>query len=402
MAYAISDLKTDLTGVLHGTTLNQITALDNLIDRAARQLLLELDPQETKRVLQFTGPVFNTVYDYPIATDVKGNKIIDIFPQVRRLPQDVWTQAYNQAFDVVKQGLFSSPNMFTMNYDTGIRSIRINAPFLNPPVVLNQAESTTDNGTWAAGGTASNLATNNQNYVQGGGSLQFDAATGAAYLENNTMGAVDLSDVVNQAYLFAWVYIPTGSELTSVNLRWGSSSSDYYSVTATQNQQGNAFVDGWNQCQFPWLNASVVGSPDSSAIDYLRVTLNVTGDQTACLINGIDSILGTILSYEYYSKYMFRDSSTGAFQETVTDDTNLINLDTDSYNLLFNLVAFYAFQQQQGMDALFYDANMFGQLYQTGIARYKALYKSEVQKPQSSYYTIDKPGYPNIGRRLNY
>lgn len=403
MSYSVLDLKNDLSGVLHGTTNNQIQNLDGLINRAARKLILDVDPQETKRTLQFVNPIFNSVYDYPIAADVKGNKVIDIFPQVQRLPQDVWTQAYNQAFDVAKQNILATKNMFTMNFNTGLKTIRINAPWLNPPVILNQIESLTSNGTWAASGTASNLAVNNSNFAQGAGSLQFDATTGAAYIENSTMAAVDLSDDVHQGSFFSWVYVPVGSNLTSVNLRIGSSASNYYTLTVTQNQQSVSFVNGWNQCEFDWASMTTVGSPDASALTYSRVTLNLAANATACKVNGLDWILGTILSYEYYSKYLFRDALTGAFQETVDDDSNLINLDTDSYNLLFNLVAAYAVQQQQGADAMAYDGNFFGIEYKTALARYMALYKSEVQKPQSSYYPVANQSYNGImGRRFGY
>lgn len=392
MAYSVANLKNDLSGILHNTTTNEIANLDGVIDRSARKLLLDLDPQETKRTLEFVNPIYNTVYDYPIAADVKGNKIIDIFPQVQRIPRDVWTQAYNQAFDVIKQGIFTLTNMFTMNFNTGLKTIRINAPFLNAPVIINQIEAIGTNGTWSVGGTATDLAVNNTNYVQGAGSLQFNTTTGAAYLENTTMTAVDLSDVENQSSLFVWVYIPTGASLTSVELRWGSSSGNYWTKTVTVNQEGTAFVNGWNQCQFIWSTATTVSSPDSSAIDYARITLNTTATLTGCLLNGLDSILGTILSYEYYSKYLFRDVSTGAFQETVTDDSNLINLDTESYNLLFNLVAYYAAQQQQGQDAS-YDGQLFKNEYDVGLARYMSMYKSELQKPQSTYYPMPRKGY---------
>lgn len=386
MSYSVLNLKNDLQGVLHGTTLNNIQNLDGVIDRGARQLLLDIDPQETKRALEFVNPIFNSVFDYPIAADVKGNKLIDIFPQVQRLPLDIWGQVYNQAFDVSKANIFSLSNMFTMNFNTGLKTIRINAPFLNPPIIINQADDTTVNGTWTAAGTASNITTNNTNFAQGAGSLQFDVTTGAAYVENSTMAQVNLTDDLNQSSLFVWVYVPTGTTLTSVNLRWGSSSGNYYTETVTQNQQSVSFVNGWNLCQFVWSTATTVGTPDVTAIDYVRVTLNVTGAMTGCLVNGINSILGTILNYEYYSKYMFRDAITGAFQETVTDDSNLINLDTESYNLLFNIVAFFASQQQQGVDAGFYDGNFFKNQYDMGIERYKAMYKSELQKPQSIYY----------------
>lgn len=401
--YNVSAMKQDLAGVLHGTTTNQITGLNNLINRAARTLLLDVDPQETKRTLEFVNPIYNSVYDYPISADVKGNKIIDIKPQGNRQPWQVWSQAYNQAFDVWKRGFFAnSRNMFTMNFNTGIKAIRINAPCLNIPVAINQAESTNDNGVWSTAGTASNIQTNNTNFIQGIGSVQFDAATGAASIVNSTMASVDLSNVMNQSSLFVWVYIPTGSNLASVSLQWGFDASNYYSLTVAQNQQGVAFQNGWNLCQFIWNNSATVGVPDPSAISFLQVILDVTADMPACLVNGIDSILGTILSYEYYSKYMFRDAITGAFQETVTDDSNLINLDTESYNLLFNLVAFMSMQQQQGLDALFYDANFFGQQYQTGLAEYKAAYKSETQKPQSTYYAEPYKGYGRyLGRFYN-
>lgn len=402
MAYSVLNAKADLTGVLHGTQLSQIQNLDGIFNRAARQLLLDLDPQETKRVLEFTNPIFNSVFDYPIAADVKGNKIIDIRPQVRRLPVDVWSQSYNQAFDIAKTNILSQTDMFTMNFNTGLKTIRINAPFLNAPIVVNQIEAIATNGTWAAGGTASNLVVNNSNFVQGAGSLQFDSTVGAAYLENSTMSQIDLSSYVNQSSFFVWVYIPTGTNLTSVNLRIGSDSSNYYTSTITLNQQSVAFVNGWNLCQFQWSSMSVTGSPDSTVLNYARITLNTIGTNTACKINGLDSILGSILEYEYYSKYMFRNVTTGAFQETVLDDSDLINLDTESYNIFFNLLAYFAVQQQQGVDAINYDGPFFKKAYDDGITRYKAMYKAENQKPQTVYYAQPNTGYGRyIGRGWN-
>lgn len=400
--YSVQTLKNDLTGIIHGTTPNQIQNIDGVINRSAREILLDVDPQETKRTVEFVAPIFNSVFDYPIAADVKGNKLIDMFPQVQRLPQDIWGQSYNQAFDIGKQNIFSLTNMFTMNFNTGLKTIRINAPWLNPSVIIDQIDAIAVNGTWAVGGTASNISANNSNFAQGAGALQFDITTGAGWIENSTLTAIDLSDFLNQSSLFTWASVPTGANLTSVNLRFGSSSSDYYTLTVTQNQQGVAFVNGWNLEQFPWASMSVTGSPNPAAITYARITLNVTANMTGCLVNGLNSILGTILNYSYYSKYLFRNSSTGAFQETVLDDADLVNLDTDSYNLLTYKVATFAVQQQQGLDASFYDGPFFENKYQQALLRYKALYKSELSKPQSSYYKMPLKGYNIIpGRGFN-
>ncbi len=398
MSYSVLDCKNDTVGEMHGTTSNQVQNFDGVINRAARQLLLDLDPQETKRTVEFVAPIFNTVYDYPIASDVKGNKVIDIFPQVQRLPLDIWGQQYQQAFDVAKQNIYSAANMFTINFNTSLKTMRINAPYLNTPTIISQIDNITDNGTWATGGTGSNLTVNNSNFAQGAGSLQFDAATGAAYIENSTITAVDLSDVENQSSLFVWVYVPTASNLTSVNLRWGSSSSDYYDITVTQTQQATSFVNGWNLCQFQWSSASTTGSPDVSAINYGRVTLNLTANATAVKVNGLNSILGTILNYSYYSKFLFRNASTGAYQETVLDDSDLINLDTESYNLLTYQVLYLVAQQMQGQDAPF-DGSFAKQAYDAGLIRYKSMYKSELQKPQSTYYSMPLTGYNRIPGR---
>jgi len=400
VSYNIQDLKNDLTGVIHQTQLNQVFNLNGIIDRAARQVLMDVDPQETKRTVEFSVPIFNSVYDYPINEDVKGNKIIDIIQQVNRLPRDVYGQAYNQAFDIAKQNVFTAQDMFTMNFNTGNKSIRINAPFLYPPVSLNQTSNTTTNGTWTVGGTASNLSVNYQNYVQSNGSLQFDLGIGTGYLENSTMEAINLENVALQASLFINTFLQTGADITAIALRWGSSSSDYYSKSVTVNQQGFAFNNGWNTEQFDWRTATVVGSPDSSSITYLRVSFTTTSAQYGCLLSGISSILGSYLAYEYYSKYMFRDAITGEFQETVTDDSNEINLDTETYNLLFNKVAHLASQQLQGIDALSYDGNFFEKEYMTCLSKYKEMYKSEIQKPQTVYYAQPKKSYTGFIGRL--
>jgi len=399
--YSITDVKNDLAGVLHGTTLSQIQNIDGVINRAARQLLLDCDFQETKRTVEFVAPIFNTVFDYPIATDVKGNKIIDIFPQVNRLPSSIWLQSYNQAFDIAKQNLFASQNMFTMNFNSGLKTIKINAPYLNSPIVVNNIDNITNNGTWSVAGTGSTLSVNNTNFVQGAGSLQFNVTTGSAYIENSTMTAINLSTYLNQSSFFIWVYVPIGANLTSVNLRIGSSIANYYTLSVTQTQQGTAFINGWNLCQFEWSSMSVVGIPISTALKYSRVTVVMTANASAVKVNGLNSILGTVLSYSYYSKYLFRNAITGAFQETVLDDSDLINLDTESYNLLFNQVAYLAGQQQQGADALQYDASFFLNAYNSGVQRYKNQYKSELQKPQSTYYSMPRVNYGRfLGRRF--
>lgn len=396
--YSIQDLKNDLTGVMHGTQLNQIYNLDGVIDRAARQLLLDCDPQETIREVAFTTPIFDSVYEYALASDVKGISILDIRPQVNRTPADVFNQDYSQQFNLAAQqnnngGIASQ---FNIKFNSSLKTIEINSATAPPAIIINTASGTTINGTWVVGGGAQNLSTNNVNWVANGGSLQFDLAAGhtTGYLENSTMAALDLSANVNQATDFLWSSLPTGASFSAIELRWGSSATAYYARTATLTQSQTAFQNGWNQTGYVWKDASVVGSPNPASITYLRVTYTYNNTlQTAVLLNNITCNTGQILNYLYYSKFLFRDFVTGAYQETVTDDSNLINLDTESYNLLFYQTAFLASQQQQGRNAIQYDGKFFSDKYTDELTKYKLRYRSQTQKPRHYYYRKPNPGY---------
>lgn len=402
MSYSIANISADLSSIIHGTNLNDVNNLNGLFNRAARQLLLDLDPQETIRIAPFTTPIYNQVYDYALPVDIKGTKLIDVFPQVNRNGRDVYLQDYNQDFDIKK--ILTSQDQFTILFNSGLKTIRIAAPFLNAPTVLNYASDTNSNGTWVTGGGATGLVVDNVNFIDGGGSLEFNLAAGQStgYLENSTMTPLNLTNNLNQATNFLYSYLPTASSVSGVELRLGSSSTNYYVLNSSITQQNTSFSNGWNLLQYPWVNMTVVGTPNIAAINYIRVTWTYDSTlQTAVRLNDLLSILGTILNVQYYSKYLFR-TLAGVWQETTTATTDLINLDTESYNIFLNQVAYLTMQQLQGLDALFFDANFFLQEYQAGVKRYKSMYKSQVQLPQSTYYKMKRPGYGAWGGRTRW
>lgn len=350
-------------------------------------MLLDIDPQETKVIAQI--PIFNSVYDYPCPTDLKGNAEIDIFPQVNRQWQDYYQQQFNQDFDLSK--ITALTDSFTVLFNSATKSLRINAPTLTSPTSVNQASATSNNGTWTADGVvATGLTANNTNYQSNGGALQFNLTSGTGYLSNSTSGTVSLSSMLNQGSMFCYVYLPTGSQFTSITMAWGSSSSNYYSVTATQNQLGVAFNNGWNLIQFPWLGATVTGTPNPASITYLKVSFITTATQTGVLLNNIFMGMPLLCNIEYYSKYLFRDGITGVFKEIPTSTNDNINLDTETYGAFLYQCGMILAQQQQGVDALFYDASYFTNKYEAVIEIYKALYKSEKTIPTATYYY--KPG----------
>lgn len=392
MSYNITTLLNDITSVIHGTTANKIPNVYGIINRSARAVLLDVDPKETTRIVSL-GQVFNDTFDYALPADVKGDRIIDIRPQAGRTPSDIFVQDYSQTFDANKQTSFTN-SIFTQ-WNTGIKTLRIEAPTLTSPTSLTDTGSTTN---WAVTTGASNLTLDSTNFVAGSGALKFDLLAGSAsgYIENQSLSPVDLTSHMNVSTLFLWIYLPTGTAVTSIDLRFGSSNVNYYNYTVTTTQQGLTFQNGWNLLAFPWVSATKTGTPVVSAMKYVRVTFNYNSTlQTGVKIDSLTSTLGYIFEIQYYSKFLFRDPSTNAFQESVVDITDvnkIINLDTDSYNLLFNKTAFFVSQALQGADAE-YDSTVWDKEYQLALARYKALNPSEAMKKAESYYKMPKKGY---------
>lgn len=402
MAYSITTLINDLAGVTHGTTVSKIPNIYGIFNRAARQVLLDVNPKETQRIVQL-AQVFNNVFDYPIPVDVKGDNLIDLRPQANRKPYDIFYQGYEQDFD--SQKILGNKNAIYTQWNTGIKTLRIEAPTLKAPLVLCDTSTLTG---WTATAGAQNLSLDTTLNVAGGGAIQFDLAAGSTTgsIQISTLNPIDVTTSVNIDTEFYWVYLPTATAITNLALRWGSDiTANYYTYTVTTTQQGTAFQNGWNLIAIPWNLATKVGTPVITAFDSVQLIPTYNGAlQTGLKFCNFTSNTGYIFEVVYYSKYLFRDPSTNAFQETVvdvTDNNKIINLDTESYNLFFNKVAYFTAQQLQGADAD-YDATFFDNEYQKALTRYMALNPSEAMLKGTSYYTIPRKGYGGYGNRYGY
>lgn len=406
--YDIDSLNQELEGMMHGTTLNQIENPNGVWTRAARRLLDDVDPQETKIVSQF-GKVYDGVWDYSLAVDVKGNKIVDLFPQANRKPWEKFSQNYNQTFDRYKN--ISLVPDFTPRYAGAVRTIRIAAKGLQTGISVNNANGYNTDGIWVAGANVANVATNNQYMVDGGtGSVSFTLSqTGVpgtvGIIKDSTMDAVDLTNHYNNADEFFSIYMPNAAGISSVRYIFGSNTNgltNYFdSGEITQQYMGYSFQDGWNNIMIPFADFAIIGTPNVASIRYVEIRITYNGTiQTQVLLNQFWSRLGVIFNQEYYSKYLFRDALTGAFQEKVTDTSNVVNLDTDGVNgLLYSMLGMVA-QQVQGADALYFDANEAEQQYQSWLQGYRQKYRSEIIKPSAFYYRTPAAGYRRFfGRR---
>jgi hypothetical protein len=383
MARTIAQLKNDLARKLHGTNLNQVQDVNGLIDEAAREVLNDVDFYETKRIAQIGNAVYSDVYDYTLPTDLKGNKIIDIRPQVNRGDGDVSTSRYGVSFD-----RFKSKFHFTIRDNQGVRSLRYNKGD-GTNTTIHQVNSITANGTWSVGDDGTNLTLDTVNYISGNGALNFDVdgSTTTVSLQNTDMTAVDLSDYEDQGAIFVWVFMPV--VITDATLRWGTDvTANYWEDTVTA-PQINSFQVGWNLLRFDWNGATETGSPSSSAVDSVKISLTYDGNaDTDYRLDNIVCSLGEIHEIEYYSKYLFKNTS-GTLIEEVSADTDEVVLDLEGYNCLLYKCLELAAPQIQAEDSGF-DYQLYEKKYTQSKQRYKQKYRSEIRKPKSYYYSAKR------------
>ena len=396
MSYSILQLQEDVQALLHGTTLSRVQNFYGSVNRAATDILQDLDPWETKETASL-GQVYSGVFDYAAPTRLKSDKIIDVRKTVDRPINDINEPVYSRPFDL-KKGLIQ--RIFEVHNNGTQRYLRISLPILGQTLV-NSCDTTTANGTWAASGDASGLVTDGINFVQGTGSLRFNlAALGSSgILTNSTLQSMDLSSMEDTGAMFASVFLPDASDFTSVSLRWGSGAGDYWERTVTAPHFGS-FVDGWNQCRFDWDGATEVGAPDATAVTYLRVAYAYNGDaQTNARLDYVFAAQGQEYSCDYYSKYFFRDS-LGEIKERADDPEDVICLDTDAYDVYVYRVMYLLAQQIQNASQTS-DVAFYLNEYTQRRDRYRLANKAENQALISTYYQPVRGGYSNATRYLN-
>lgn len=183
---------------------------------------------------------------------------------------------------------------------------------------------------WTTTGDATNITLDEVEYKQGSGSLNFDvdvSASGSdfAAVYNENVDSKDLSDFDETGVWIFESYIPDVTEFTSVTLYWGSDSSNYYSATVTTDIDGAAFQDGWNTVKINWSDATATGSPDTSAITYIRYQVNYSasqGDDTDFRIDYLRIARPETLTYHYVS-WDVGTNSGGTALSTFTATTDI-------------------------------------------------------------------------------
>lgn len=397
----IADLKADVTRKLHGTSLAKVLSFESVAAEAARNVLSRINPNETIRTAAIDNAVFDDVTCYAAPSDIKGDKVIDVYPQVNRMGADNFTRVFPESFDRE-----ATQNTLSVENKNGLKFLRLREDVSTPMTVVTDVNSTTG---WSVSNGASNLQLDQLNFVSGNASIRFNISGSNATVENSTLSAVNLSTIDQQTSMFVWVFIPNGTTVSSFTGRIGSNASNYYSKTVTVTHARQAFSDGWNLLRFSFDGATETGTVDWGAITYVRLDFEFDGDANNFRLDSIVAGIGEIYEIKYYTRFLFK-SADGVYKEIPTLGTDTIELETDAYNILMYELAYLLTQEIQGTNGSFDESffakqlgiNADGSLAPGGMyRRYQMNYPSQHKKARSTYYKMPgrtfKAGIDTIG-----
>lgn len=377
--YTQSDFKSRINAGIQGKVDMLISAQDTM-NEAVRTVKNEIKLRSHKRRAELVPNLFSEIYEYSCPSDMDGLSIIDIPSQSIREDGE---------FTLVPPEQFRRDRIkgdIAIDDYNGSRILLIDSKVID---WTSKFISTTSASDWSAFGNAENITLNSYNYINPYSSIEFDinsdsGTTAGIYADN--FGTQDLSEYIqSDGAVFVNVRLASATNVTSMKLRLGTSSSAYYEFTATTQSDGTAFQNGWNTIRFSMINPTTSGSPSSSDIQYVATYIVKTTDkinEDGYLINGMTAKRGKHHNIHYYTKYGWKDNS-GAYKQNSTTPTDYLIADEDEYDIFVAKARMLA-----AIELDFNEVNIarLGKQYGDAIERYKIINPSEEKMVISTYY----------------
>jgi len=382
--YSRTQLKASIATMISGTISD--TDLNTIVNRAVREVLLAADLRSAKRKVALSPGLFDDIYDYTCPTDLKGFGIIDIKPQISRGRFDKWRLTDTEEFDRMKQDIGTGENLVAIDDFDMIRKLRISRVISDSSITVDGLNAV---GNWAGFGDGGNITKDADNYVKGSACLNWDIGSGGlttAGIYNEDLTAIDLSDYLTGGSIFVWVYIQDTTDITNFILRIGNSSSNYYHMTETTNNEGTAFVAGWNLLRFDLVDKVETGTVVATNCTYCAIYMTKDAGKVSETDYRFDYIvlkMGEKYNVIYYSKYGWQ-SNAAVYLENSTADTDYLNVDTEEMNLIELKASELGerYLRNQG------EANNFRTLFMDNLVKYTINTPSEALVMITTYHFI--------------
>ena len=341
----IAEVKNNLTGMLHGGSLDDVKNLYSLMERVSNVVLSHLDPIETEREAALASLIYDDIYNYALASDYK--KLIDLRPQDNRQSLDSSSRGYAERFDLQKA---IKEKTISIEGRDGTKFIRINWRTRSPKLLHNM-NSLTANGTWSASGTSTGLKAQTLFKISGNASIEFDMVATGDGIQNTTMSVLNLTNEDEVADVFVWIYLPSAP--TSISALWGNDLTTKYwtGVAQTAQADGTAFKTGWNLIRFPWSTATETGTVAPATIDSFRLTITSSA-LSNIRVDEIVFVVGRNFDTKYYSSYAFKNSAGIFIAQPTTDSDELVLASTSLQIWMMEAIKAVS-QQLKGKDAEF-------------------------------------------------
>lgn len=231
-------------------------------------------------------------------------------------------------------GGYSRHNRVAYTTNNGKSQLLLSGRNLRGSTVINSLDTPT--GLTGSASIGTMTADSNVKY-QGSASVKFDISAAETASTVTQTGNWDIRDLMsNYSAYRLYVDFPVGTTgyFSNVELRFTSSTGNYYSILATLQADGTAWIDtGWSFLSFPLSSATTVGSPDASAIKTIDIIFNHSGTFVPVSNMRIDyfyNINPDLLTCVHYTMYKGTDA---------TGTTNKIILDQDTDICAFGDIA---------------------------------------------------------------
>lgn len=285
---------------------------NNTIVEAVRQVNMNVDITESKKIIPLTQAVYSGDYLYALPTDVKT--IISLTPINGKFSS--WDEYINRDARSMSLDSTSLNNSFRTEYRQGTQLIRITGnQSMSTPIVLHNCDTLDENGIVTAINDANNIGINEINFMDGVGSVDFNItpSSGIATIVFDNITSQDITAVTRDGSFSMMVDVPAdlAGKITSMQIRLGNDSSNFIQQTVTTNAFNGGFNRGYNPVRFERRTATTIGTVDISNITYMEVSIIHTASTNVIGVK-IDHIIaerGVAYALAYYSNFYYTDSS---------------------------------------------------------------------------------------------
>lgn len=390
-SYSYLDFKNALNGLVH-KKINNLSDARITINRAVRIVNGEVDTRSTLRTSALVPFLFTDVFDYFCPVDLKNSAVVDLIPQVNRSRYFGLDLVPSEEFDRNKGWEKTVISIYDHDF---LRKLRISVMIDDDSTVISELDSlTSGGGTWKAFGDATNLSVDAFNFVSGNASIKWDinsAGGTTAGIYNDALDVKDLTEFLTDGSLFYEQFITSTTNITNWKIRVGSSASNYYEKTITTNNEGVAFVNGWNLNRNDLTSLTVVGVPDITKVTYVAIFMTKAAgkiSETSYRTDWLVARRGRIHDLQYYSRYGWQ-TNAGVWILDSTADTDLLNADEDEFDLYVMKAAEIASAElNESPTRGTNDKKAYGEDYKEKKKAYLLNNPSQAKISTSSYYEL--------------